>query len=230
MAKRLLLLRHASIGLDLAGRLVGASDPDLDAPGRSQARALADRIRTLAPARCYCSPARRCRQTAELLALDVPAEEDADLREIDFGSWEGRSFAEAAAAAPELAARFAGFDLDFAFPGGESLKHFFTRVHAVADRLAQEDTETLLVVTHGGVIRAMLCRLLGLNLRKYVLFDVGYAALVVVNVFDGRGVLVLDSVCGTGPVPLSASLESGQRSTKAAQGLCGIPSEGPCDG
>ena len=47
----------------------------------------------------------------------------------------------------------------------------------------------MLVVTHGGVIRTMLCCLLGLELQKYVAFDVGYAALAVIDLFDGRGVL-----------------------------------------
>lgn len=47
----------------------------------------------------------------------------------------------------------------------------------------------MLAVTHGGVIRAMLCRLLGLSPRQYVLFEVGYAGMAVVHLYDGKGVL-----------------------------------------
>ena len=63
------------------------------------------------------------------------------------------------------------------------------RVQAAADRLAGDAAETVLAVTHGGVIRAMICHLLGLEPRHYVLFNVGYAALAVIDLFDGGGVL-----------------------------------------
>ena len=51
----------------------------------------------------------------------------------------------------------------------------------------------MLAVTHGGVIRAMICHLLGLEPRHYVLFEVDYAAAVVIDLFDGRGVLAVPS-------------------------------------
>jgi len=47
----------------------------------------------------------------------------------------------------------------------------------------------VLAVAHGGVIRTMICHLLGLEPHRYVAFDVPYAALAVIDVFDGRGVL-----------------------------------------
>ena len=52
----------------------------------------------------------------------------------------------------------------------------------------------MLAVTHGGVIRAMICHLLGLEPRNYVLFEVDYAAVVVLHLFDGKGVLAFPSV------------------------------------
>ena len=54
----------------------------------------------------------------------------------------------------------------------------------------------MLLVTHGGVIRAMICRLLGLPPRDYLLFDTRCASLSVVDIFDGKGVLAgLNDVC-----------------------------------
>ena len=47
----------------------------------------------------------------------------------------------------------------------------------------------MLAVTHGGVIRTMICHLLGLEPQQYVVFEVPYAALVVIDLFDGKGVL-----------------------------------------
>ena len=47
----------------------------------------------------------------------------------------------------------------------------------------------MLAVTHGGVIRTMICHLLGLEPRNYLAFDVPYSAMAVIDLFDGRGVL-----------------------------------------
>jgi broad specificity phosphatase PhoE len=189
MARRLLLVRHARIGSSHTGRFVGATDVPLDGFGESQARALAGRVARLAPRRCYSSPMKRCRQTALATVPGMPIHFDDDLREIDFGRCEDRSFEEVAAEDPALVDRWAAFEPDFAFPGGERLGDFLDRVRATADRMAREDAETVLAVTHGGVIRAMICYLLGLEPRQYVLFDVGYAAMAVIDLRDGKGVL-----------------------------------------
>ncbi len=188
-AKRLLLVRHAQVAAGRAGQLIGATDLPLDPSGEVQARALAGRLVRWAPRVCFGSPMQRCRQTAAAAVSDLPLHIDADLREIDFGRWETRTFAEAAADDPSLVDRWATLSPDFAFPGGESVGDFLRRVHAVADRLARVEAETVLAVTHGGVIRAMICHLLGLDPQKYVVFDVPYAAVVVINLFDGKGVL-----------------------------------------
>jgi broad specificity phosphatase PhoE len=119
----------------------------------------------------------------------MPIHFDEDLREIDFGRCEERSFEEVAAENPGLVSRWTAFEPDFAFPGGERLGDFLHRVRATADRMARQDADTILSVTHGGVIRAMICYLLGLEPRQYVLFDVGYAAMAVIELHDGKGVL-----------------------------------------
>jgi broad specificity phosphatase PhoE len=189
MADRLVLVRHARVAGCYAGKLLGATDVDLDAEGQVQAERLAARLRPFRPQRCFSSPMARCRQTAAAAAAGLSLCVLPELREIDFGRWENRSFAEAAAADPGLVDRWAAFDADFAFPGGERLSGFLDRVHSCADRLARTDVATALVVTHGGVVRAMLCHLLGLEPRKYLAFDVPCAAVAVVDLFEGRGVL-----------------------------------------
>jgi broad specificity phosphatase PhoE len=114
---------------------------------------------------------------------------DPDLREIDFGRWEGKTFSEIRDSSPAEIARWARFAPDFAFPGGESLRDFLGRVRRAADRLAADEAETVLAVTHGGVIKAMLCHLLGLDSRRYVAFEIAPASLTVVRLFEGKGVL-----------------------------------------
>jgi len=189
MAKRLLLVRHARVVADRVGRLIGATDLPLDDFGRRQCCGLAARVAELVPGRCYSSPKQRCAETAQVVAGNLAIAPDDDLREIAFGRWEERSFEEIRQTDPDLVARWAAFAPDFAFPGGEGLAGFLRRVHAAADRLIAEPAETVLAVTHGGVIRAMICHLLRLDPRQYVLFHVGYAALAVIDLDDGRGVL-----------------------------------------
>ncbi|MGO8753596.1 MAG: histidine phosphatase family protein [Thermoguttaceae bacterium] len=189
MAKRLILVRHARIAAAYHGRLIGATDAPLDAAGEAQARAMARRVMHFLPCVVYCSPMLRCRQTAAAMAPELPLTIDPALREIDFGRWENRTFDEAAADDPSLVDRWAAFDPHFAFPNGENVGGFLKRVHAAADRLAKADTPIALAVTHGGVIRTMICYLLGLAPRKYVAFHVPYAAIAVIDLFEGKGVL-----------------------------------------
>ena len=195
MAARLVLVRHAHPATGSPGRLIGSTDPPLDEQGQSQARGLADRLARLNPQRCCSSPLARCRQTAAAVAGPVPVALDPDLREIDFGRWENRTFADVQAAEPELVARWAEYDPSFAFPGGERLDDFQARVARVAERLAGDPAETMLVVSHAGVIRALLCHYLGLRPAQYVLFDVGYASITMLRLFNGRGVLAIDAAC-----------------------------------
>ncbi len=189
MATRLLLLRHARIEARYVGRLIGATDLPLDPAGEAQARALAVRLARWTPRACYCSPMQRCRQTASAIVPDLPPQVDADLREIDFGEWETRTFAEAAGDNPALVDRWAAFSPDFAFPGGESVGGFLCRVRGAAQRLVDAEARTVLAVTHGGIVRTMLCHLLGLEPRHYVAFDVPYCGLAVIDLLDGKGVL-----------------------------------------
>ncbi len=189
MATRLLLLRHARIEARYVGRLIGATDLPLDPAGEAQARTLAERLARWTPQACYCSPMQRCRQTAAAAVPDLPPQVDADLREIDFGEWETRTFAEAAGDNPALVDRWAAFSPDFAFPGGESVGGFLCRVRGAAQRLVDAEARTVLAVTHGGIVRTMLCHLLGLEPRHYVAFDVPYCGLAVIDLLDGKGVL-----------------------------------------
>ncbi len=189
MTKRLLLARHGQIEAGYHNHFIGSTDVGLDATGRAQAAALAARVARFQPDLCYCSPGRRCRETAAAMQLELPLHLEERLREVDFGEWEGRTFDAISRAHPELVARWVSFTPDFTFPGGENLGEFVLRVRGAAEWLRYTDVPTVLAITHGGVIRMMLCQLLGLDLRKYVAFDVGYASLAVIDLFEDGGVL-----------------------------------------
>lgn len=188
---RLLLARHGETGDQYAGRYIGATDLPLSARGRQQARRLRERLPT-GIGRCLCSPMLRARQTAELALAgsDCRVEILDPLREVDFGRWEGLSFAEIVALDEGLVADWQREALAFRFPGGEHTASFWQRTQAALAMITKLPEAEVLVICHGGVIRAMICALLGLAFDHYLLFAVQPAALTVFDVDGQRGVLL----------------------------------------
>lgn len=191
MAKRLLLARHAETAVTAAGRFIGVTDLPLSSLGRRQARKLAKTVQAQTPTKLFASPLLRCRETTALItaANPLPLEYLEELREIDFGAWEGLTFPEIVARDPELVNQWASWSPDFSFPAGEALGHFQARVAKVAATLRQDPADTILVVAHGGVLRALLCQLLNLAPHDYLLFEIQPARLTVVNLYNDGGVL-----------------------------------------
>jgi alpha-ribazole phosphatase len=191
MARQLLLVRHAGIAPRDTGRYVGSTEVPLEPQGLQQAKALGELVRSKRPERCFSSPLIRARQTAQVICqlAGLLVEVDKDLREVDFGQWEGKTFDEIAAENPEAVNHWADFSDDFTFPDGESVESFLTRIHQAADRLAADPADVVLAVTHGGVIRGMLCYLLGLHARHYLAFNIQHATCTTVDLLNGRGIL-----------------------------------------
>jgi broad specificity phosphatase PhoE len=190
--KKLLLARHCETGPDYYGRFIGSSDIGLGPAAPEQAKRLAGVLEDYGPDALYCSPLRRARQTVKMLADHLELGEqiiEEGLREIDFGRWEGLSFDEIVQKDAALIKGWAAWSPDFTFPEGEQAGDFLDRVHRVCRLLVESPAETALVVTHGGVVRAMLCHLLRLPPEHYLLFDVKPARLTVIDLFPEGGVL-----------------------------------------
>jgi alpha-ribazole phosphatase len=191
MTQRLILVRHGDLGERYHNRYIGRMDAPLAAEGRRQAATLAGELGRLGGAHILCSPLLRARETAEIaLGADAVYTIDDDLREIDFGRWEAMSFAEIAAADPAAVDRWAALEDDFTFPGGESISAFRRRIGAVAGRIAADPSGTVAAFSHGGVIRLLICHFLGLEYRRYLLFDVRPGSLSEISIDGGKGVLI----------------------------------------
>src|SRR5213076_2278069 len=93
----------------------------------------------------------RARQTAAALTPSPHVEDD--LRELDFGELEGRTFDEIAASEPELYRAWMSTPTQVRFPGGESFADLKERAIDALDRIRQAH-EAAVIVTHGGVLRA----------------------------------------------------------------------------
>jgi len=229
MTDRLILVRHGEAEGGGAGRLRGRTDAPLTPTGRRQAAwvgAVLGPALGAGAARCFCSPLRRAVQTAAI-ALEGTGRATTPLdglMEVDVGEWEGLTFAEAAERRPDEAARWATWDPAFAFPGGEDLAGFLRRVELVCDTLTQVEADTLVAFSHGGVIRSAVCRLLGLDSRQYLAFDVGPACVVTVRLFGASGVLA-----GVRNWDSGSEIEAGEEavSDPAADGPGGDSREDP---
>lgn len=164
MTARLLLLCHASTDAVRTSAFPG--DEDLDARGKTDASALAGR---LPPAdRCWTSPERRARQTAE--ALELTAALEPALRDCDYGSWRGRAFDDVNAREPEAVAAWLS-DPAAAPHGGESILGLMQRV---AGWLVQEQKKhgQSIVVTHASIIRAAVVRAIDAGPQSFWRIDI----------------------------------------------------------
>jgi len=154
---RIYMARHGRTAYNHERRFQGRLPVPLDEVGRAQAQELAERATAYDFAVLWCSPLRRARETADIVAARVGLEphEDERLVETDAGAWTDRTFAEVQAEAPREFARFASLDMTFAFPGGESFADQATRVRAAIADIGAAQTPAL-VVCHGVVIRLAL--------------------------------------------------------------------------
>ncbi|WP_339133903.1 MAG: histidine phosphatase family protein [Candidatus Electrothrix sp. GW3-4] len=189
MPTRLLLLRHGPTTAP-SGCLVGSSDVPLSGQGLAR---LGNIVTDVKGGECwYCSPMLRTRQTLEhVRQLGCPVGEplyEDRLREINFGRWELQTFADIAAQDKEQLAAWNQY-LDFVFPEGEAVSAFIARVEAMLAMFSASEHNTVAVMTHGGVIRTMICLALGISPRNYLLFDVQPASLTVLELFSEGGVL-----------------------------------------
>lgn len=200
MANKVILIRHSDTGEQYRGRYIGSTDVPLSPAGRRQALQLLTPLRKEAAVKSLASPSRRVCETAEaaLAGSGIKPEIIPDLREIDFGAWEGKTFAEISSADPEAVSSWAAYLPDFTFPGGEGITAFAARVQEVGRMIAADPAETVAVFTHGGVIRVLICHYLALESSHYIYFDVKPASLTTLLLHEGRGVLTrLNDLCHT---------------------------------
>jgi probable phosphoglycerate mutase len=157
------LLRHAATVWTTAGRVQGRADLPLSPEGAAQAAAWrlpSDLLRQAAAGTLgwAVSPLERARETARLLGALAPVVEPR-LVERHYGAWEGWSYAEVDALGGDE-----GWDRRP--PGGESATDVLARVRAWLEELADRPgPATWLAVTHRGVIRVLLARAVGWDLR-----------------------------------------------------------------
>ena len=168
-----LLLRHGETEWSASGRHTGRTDVDLTDRGRRQARALGAAIRGRRFALVLSSPLRRATETCRLAGL--AGVEDGDLREWDYGDYEGRT-------TPEIRGEVPGWTVwDGPLPGGEHLEEVAARADRVVERLIAVHGDVALV-SHGHFLRVLAARWLELPALEGRRFALDTATLCILGV------------------------------------------------
>ena len=161
----IIVVRHGQTDANARRLLLGRADPPLSGVGREQAYAVAEVLgHEDRPVAVFSSPLRRARETAaciaDVFALDV--EDETAMIEIDYGEWDERPLADV----PRDVWLAWRNDVDFAPPGGESLRAVQHRVSACMERVTERAGDgSIVVVSHVSPIKAAALWALGLDGR-----------------------------------------------------------------
>jgi broad specificity phosphatase PhoE len=190
---RLFLIRHAETDANSGHRYQGLTDNRLNEKGLWQARRLGERLSGEKLSAVYSSNLTRARETAEIIAgyhdLDVVTLKD--LRELDFGEWEGLTGEEIAQTYPQLFERWVAGDFDVEIPGGEKRKLFLERVdNTLSQILDAHRGHTVALVSHGGPLKCILCDALATNPMGFWYFRLDNASVNLVE-YDGDSHVVM---------------------------------------
>lgn len=148
-------LRHGET--EFGQRYLGKTDPPLSETGWLQMQSA---LKLRAPAdydAVYSSPLIRCHSFAQQWCTDTLLTLESRIQEYDFGDWDGKTAAEIYLEAPDALARFWDDPIQNPPPNGEPLPLFFARIQAVITELQQSGYAKVLLITHGGVIKALQC-------------------------------------------------------------------------
>jgi broad specificity phosphatase PhoE len=158
MSRQLILVRHGQTVDNVAGIAQGWNDSALSDVGQAQVQRLAERLAALHPTALYSSPLGRALATAEAIAsaTGLPITQLPDLREMNYGGWEGRSFLDVRRDDEPLYQRWIA-DEEATCPSGESHADVRRRLERA---FATINSERPIVVTHGTAIRIAATALL----------------------------------------------------------------------
>lgn len=189
------LIRHGETEGGEVKRYKGTIDVPLSEKGVKQMERVAEYLRRVTSLKAiYTSNLSRALKSAEIIAephslnpIVVP-----DLRERNFGLWEGMSFDEIREKYPREFDAWAGNPLKFSPMGGETTLEMQKRViNALDEIIRNHNGEHIAIVSHGGVNRIILCHILDIPLENIFRIEQDYGALNIIEFWDGYPVVTL---------------------------------------
>ncbi|MFC2005872.1 histidine phosphatase family protein [Chloroflexota bacterium] len=191
---KLLLVRHGITEFNSTRRFAGYSDIELSTTGYTQAERLRDRLVNEKVDAVYSSDLRRALMTAEVISSNhkIDIVTCPELREINYGNLEGLTFKEISHLYPEVAELITNFSLKLEFPDGESFEGFIARTSKFLGKLKKHTpSETILIVSHSGPLRVLVCYLLGIDQSHWRQIRFDNASLSIVETYPQVAIISL---------------------------------------
>ena len=192
---RLYLVRHGQVEGFERFPIYGRTDVEITDVGRVQMEAVAERLRHVRIDAVFSSDLRRSLVGAQIIGRhhDAPVRSLPELREMDFGAWEGLTLEEIRERFPEELQEREKDVLGYRIPGGgESLGAFSRRVLSSMKAILEErEGKDLLLVAHGLVNRVLICDALGLDLSRIFGLHQGYGCLNIIDYFPDAALVRL---------------------------------------
>jgi broad specificity phosphatase PhoE len=164
-----LFMRHGETAWNRIGKVMGQLPIELDEAGRAQVATAIPAARLIKPELIVTSPLPRARQSADIIANGVggiTVTDDPDLEEVRYGRWAGMVFTELMDD-PEYRL-YRQHPLTTPTPGGETIAQVQERgMNAVRRAIEANPEKRILFVSHGDIIRTVLCHLLGAEIAHF---------------------------------------------------------------
>lgn len=191
---RVILVRHARTTWNDQGKYGGHTDVSLDELGKEQITQVAERLKKHPIKAVYASDLQRAYQTALAIAQthNLPVEQFGELREINFGQWEGKTYNEIVKEQQELMEAWLKDPFNTRIPDGETMIEMQKRVaECLLEIVSKHPKETIVVVTHAGPIWTIISHILEVPLQYYWRIKQSNTAVNIIDFYDGQGIICL---------------------------------------
>lgn len=163
------LIRHAESDGNIAKKLCGHTNSDVTERGMIQLSNLSERFKAVQIDKIYASPLKRAKKTAEAVnrfhGLDITF--DDNLKELYAGDWEAQPYDVLKKDYKDDYEIWCSYPHLFKSPNGESMAECYERIVNEVKKLAgSNDGKTIVIVSHGCVLRNLMCYLKGLPHEK----------------------------------------------------------------
>ncbi len=188
------LVRHGQTSWNDTHRFQGWLDIELDTIGMLQAKMLADYFKAEKIKHIYSSDLSRARKTAQLIQqkTESPMTISKNLRELNVGKWEGLTWDEITADFTEEEKLNEAHVFEMGGSGGETLTQFQERIlESFNQIISRESDQDIMIVTHGGVIRVLLCHILGCDISQRNALKIDNGSISILEINDAHEVTVI---------------------------------------
>lgn len=192
---KIFILRHGESEENLKGTFYGTMDCGLSENGVLQAINIKERLEGVIFDCAYYSPMKRVKETLNIVVdgeSNTTLLMDQRIKELDFGDFEGKTYDEILKAFPKECKEWNHDWKGFTPPKGESYIDLYNRVESFMDEVLKSNHENILIVTHGGVMRAIYTYVMNGNLDLFWKFGCNNCDLARINYEYGN--LYIDSI------------------------------------